>query len=231
MSGANSTAWLLVLSNSFFLIPSIKAKLLNRHTRSVLYFLMIFASSFHHSCIGGINCVLPANFARKLDFFFAQLLIPVTALYLIKFPQRLAFIERYIIWSFMTALVMVEFFLNEPFWMQLVVVGLSVLFLVIYWSIYGCYAQNTLSRETGDASCGKGCAFPKYDWRNLGLGLALSAMASTLFATQERWPGGYDYVHAVWHTLAALGQYYVLASRDAAPAWAAMDSKIRHKIK
>lgn len=227
-----TTEWLLVLSNAFFIIPSIKAYLLNRHTRSILYFLMIFASSFHHSCIGGINCVLPANFSRKLDFFFAQLLIPVTALYLIKFPQRLVKLERYIIWSFMVALLMVEYFLNEPFWMQLIVVGLSVLFLFVYWIIYGCYAQKEYREETGEASCNKGCAFPKYDWINLGLGLGLSAMATTLFATQERWPGGYDFVHAVWHSLAALGQYYILSSRDAAPAWAAMDARIiRHKLK
>ena len=224
------TEWLLVLSNVFFIIPSIKSRLLYRHTRSILYFLMIFASSFHHACIGGINCVLPATFSRKLDFFFAQLLIPVTALYLIKFPQRMGFIERYIIWSFMVALVMVEYFFDEPLWMQLLVVCISLAILGIYWLIFACYAQQEYREETNDYRCGKGFAFPEYDWIKLGIGISLSGMACTLFATQERWPGGYDFVHAVWHSLAALGQYYILSSRDAAPAWAAMDAKIRNKV-
>jgi len=225
-----TTEWLLVFSNAFFIIPSIKARVQNRHTRSILYFLMIFASSFHHACIGGINCVLPADFSRKLDFFFAQLLIPVTALYLIEFPQRIAFIERYVIWAFMVALMLVEFFFNEPLWMQLIVVGISLIILFVYWAIFGCYAQHEYQQKTNDFRAGRGCAFPKYDWIKLGKGISLSALACTLFATQERWPGGYDYVHAVWHTLAALGQYYILASRDAAPAWAVMDAKIRNKL-
>jgi hypothetical protein len=227
-------AWLLVLSNAFFIIPSIKARLLRRYTRSVLYFLMIFASSFHHACIGGINCVLPATLSRKMDFFFAQLLIVVTALYLIQFPLRIAELERYIIWGFMVALFLVEYFFNEPLYMQLIVVAISVLLLVIYWVMYACYAKKLFEELSEDpyeevTPCA-GCAFPTYDWLNLSLGIALSAMASTLFATQEHWPGGYNYVHAVWHSLAALGQYFILASRDAAPINAALDAQIRRKV-
>lgn len=226
--------WLLVATNAFFIIPSIKAWSLEHTTYSILYFIMIFASSFHHACIGGINCVLPPTIARKTDFFFAQLLIPMSALYLIQVPQAYAKLKRVLIWFFMVALFVVEVFLDEPFWMQVVIVGVSIGMLVVYWIIYASYYALNVYRGPKDA-CGGNCLgfrFPPYNWLSLSLGFWLSIWAVCLFGPQGRWPGFYDLIHALWHTLAALGQYWILDSRKAAPAWALIDSNIiEHQIK
>lgn len=226
--------WLLIATNGFFILPSIKSAMLHRYTRAVLYFLMIFASSFHHACIGGINCVLPAEISRKTDFFFAQLLIPVTVLYLIEFSIEYAYLERYLIWGFMVLLYAVEIFSNEPFLVQCIVVGVSLGILLLYWLLF--VVNEILEAEkygpVDDYS--KVVRLPDYgDWSELSSGLCLSVLAVGLFGTQARWPGGYDYIHSLWHTLAAFGQYWILCARPEAPATAVMDARIRfgRKIK
>lgn len=206
------TEWMTVASNAAFLLPSIKAGQLNRNTRSILFFLMMLSSAFHHLCTSGIICIFPAIISRKMDFFFAQLLIPVTALYLIDFPLHYAWLERWLIWGFIVALFCVEVFTDEPFWMQAIVVGLSISFLLIYWAIYAAHAKDW--------------KFPPYDWAALSLGIWLSASAVSLFGTQGGWPGGYDWVHSVWHIESALGQYWILCSRPGAPRNAALDATI-----
>jgi hypothetical protein len=208
--------WLLVATNAFFILPCIVSDERNRFTRSVVYFLMALASSFHHACIGGIGCVLAPTIARKTDFFFAQLLVPVTSLYLIEFPQRVAWVERWLIWTFMVALYGVEIFTNEPFWMEAIVVGTSILILVVYWIMYGIYEYQE----------GRGWRFPPYDWYNLTVGIWLSVLAIGLFGTQGHWPGGYDYIHSLWHTLAAFGQTWILLSRKPGDKNAVLDTQI-----
>jgi len=196
---------LMVITNAFFIIPSIKSVTLHRWTRAALYFFMIFASSFYHSYATGVSI------SRKTDFFFAQLLIPVTALYLVQWDKRVYFVERWLIMAFAVALFLVEVFLNEPLWMQLVVAGVSVAVVLVYWV----------------AHVARHGRLPRYDWDNLALGFALSALACTLFVTQTEWHAGRAYVHSLWHTLAALGQYFILCSRDAGERYASLDAPLR----
>lgn len=211
---------LLVISNAAFIIPSIKAATLHKWTRSVLYFIMIFASSFYHVCKSSPpNCVFPAPIARKMDFFFAQTLIVVTALYLIYFPARFAFIERWAILLAMFALFVTEVFLNEPFSVQLIVAAVSLAVVIIYWCLYARFEYIV----TGHAR------IPYYDWSSLCMGIALTALACTLFATQSNWFGGYPYVHSIWHVAAALGQFFVLNSRGAGNRLAALDKSVEKR--
>lgn len=208
------SVWVVVLSNLIFWLPSWKAWRLNRFTRAILYFIMSLASAFHHLCLGGVWCIFgSATFARKADFLFAQFLIPVTTLYLIKFTRRWAYIERWLIWSFLVALILVEYQFDEPFWMQLIIVGISLVMLLAYWIGYMCiHAQGK---------------FPTYDWYNLSLGFAFSALACVLFSTVSVWPGGYNWIHAIWHILGGFGQYFILCARDAAPKYAVLDRPIK----
>lgn len=211
---------LLVISNAAFIIPSIKAATLHRWTRAILYFLMIFASSFYHSCKSAPStCVFPAPIARKMDFFFAQTLIIVTALYLIYFPARYAFIERWAILLGMFALFVTEVFLNEPFSVQIIVAAISLAVVIIYWCFYARFEYLV----TGHAK------IPPYDWDPLVMGIALTALACTLFATQAGWSDGYPWVHSIWHVSAALGQFFVLASRDAGDRMASLDKRVEKR--
>lgn len=207
----------VILSNVTFIIPSIKAAFLHRYTRAILYFLMMLASMFYH--IGKAfpwAAVLPPVIARKDDFFFAQWLIFITALYLIYFPPRYEFIERWAIFLTGFGLFLIEVYFNEPFSVQLIIAVISVVVVIIYWCLYARYEYLA----TGKAR------LPPYNWDMFAYGIAFTALACTLFATQENWPLGYDWVHAVWHTSAALGQYFILCTRDAANPLYTLDKKV-----
>jgi len=199
---------LMVASNAFFIIPCIKAVTLHTWTRAGLYFLMIFASSFYHAYYSAIT--------RKTDFFFAQLLIPVTALYIVKFTRSVYFLERWLIMAFAVAIFLVEVVSDEPFWMQLVVAGASALIIAIYWLVYAARKGRWV--------------LPPYDWDNFALGIALTATACSLYATQMEWHNGRAYIHSAWHALAALGQYFILCINPPKPRYAALDAPVLREI-
>lgn len=201
----------LVGSNALFILPAWKASKKHRYTRSPLYILMMIASIVHHLCLIGY-CAFSADVCRKGDFFFAQLLIPVTMLYIIKFHEDYAPLERWLIFLFGAALFVVEVKFNEPFVIQLVIALASLLMIFAYWIYYA-------------IELGK-CRLPSYDWHAFSYGIGFSTLACALFATQSRWHAGYPWVHAAWHSCAAIGQYWILSIRDAAPKDAVMDTRI-----
>lgn len=208
---------LLIISNLAFFAPAYKAHELNRRTRSIIYTFMVFASAFYHACNSYLGlCLFSPNVQRKVDFFFAQWLIVITALYIIKFPVHLYYIERWLIFVAALGIFIVEFFYNEPFALQLIIVGLSVAAIVIYWI---CFA-------VAKAQCGENPRIPFYNWGHLIFGVSLTALACVLFTVQSDWHLGYPYVHSVWHVLAALGQYFILCSRDAGDKYANLDEEI-----
>lgn len=230
----NPAEALLVASNIFFIVPAIKSCFLHRWTRAFLYFCMIFASGFYHTCNSFAGaCVLPSLVHRKLDFFFAQWLIPVTALYLIHFPLRYAFLgeflrarkkitvsrvpsERWCILLFGAVLFVFEAVFQEPFWLQVAVAGFSVLMIVAYWTAYVAYYATHYGVPR----------FPRYQWEAFLLFVLLTGVACSLFATQANWHNGYAWVHTIWHIAAAFGQTAVLCTRDAAPRNAAIDRQL-----
>ena len=153
------------------------------------------------------TCFLGATLSRKADFFFAQWLIFVTALYLIIFPLSLAFVERNLIFATGFALFFVEVFYDEPLGIQIAFVILSLGMVVVFWIVNGGFPEE-------------------YDWYELLVGATLTGMSTVLFVSQSAWHLGYPWIHPIWHALAALGQYHILCVRDAAPALAALDSQI-----
>lgn len=214
---------LSVVSNLAFLLPSVQSVILRHWTRAVLYFFMIFASGFYHTCIAWSGaCVLDARIHCKLDFFFAQLLIPVTALYIIKFKGAWCFLERVLIMLCALVLFIVETVSDEPFIIQVIIAGASFFAIVAYWIGYAIYTKRTEGRAR----------IPRYDWGAMMLGVGCTAFACVLFATQRMWHQGYPWIHSIWHVLAALGQYWVLMTRpERGPIYPVLDQKIRRRIK
>jgi hypothetical protein len=214
-----------VISNAFFLIPCGQAVVLRHWTRAVLYFFMALVSAFYHTCDSWTGtCVLDATIHRKLDFFFAQLLIPVTALYIIKFKGVWCFLERVLIMFTALFLFVVEVVSNEPFIIQVIIAGASFLAIIVYWIGYALYIRKK--------SGGREWRIPKYDWGALVIAVACTALACVLFATQRMWHQGYPWVHSVWHALAGLGQYWVLMTRPKkGPVYPVLDRKIYRQIK
>lgn len=214
---------LSVISNVAFLLPSVQSVYLRHWTRAILYFFMIFASSFYHSCNSWSgHCYLSADLHRKTDFFFAQLLIPVTALYIIKFKGAWCFLERVFIFLAAAVLFVVEALSNEPFIIQVIIAGASFFAIIGYWIGYAFYTKKTEQKAR----------IPHYDWTAMVLGVGTTALACVLFATQRTWHGGYPYVHSVWHVLAAFGQFWVLMTRPKrGPLYPVLDKKISRKLK
>lgn len=208
---------LLIISNAAFFAPAIKAHFLHRNTRAVIYTFMVFASSFYHACNSYLGlCLFPPNVQRKVDFFFAQWLIPLTALYVIKFSPEWYFLERWLIFLFGLAIFVVEVFYSEPFALQLIIAGISLLLIVGYWI---CFA-------IAKADAGEKPRIPTYDWGYFAMGIALTALACVLFTVQNSWHLGYPYVHSIWHITASQGQYFILCIRDGADAYANLDKDI-----
>lgn len=214
---------LSVISNAFFLIPCAQAIVLRHWTRAVLYFFMALISSFYHVCNSWTGtCVLDATIHRKMDFFFAQLLIPVTALYIIKFKDWWCFLERVLIMFTALFLFVVEVVSDEPFIIQVIIAGASFTAIIVYWIGYACY----MYKKTGKAS------IPEYDWEALVTAVGCTALACVLFATQRMWHQGYPWVHSVWHALAGMGQYWVLMTRpEKGPIYPVLDKRIYRRIK
>jgi hypothetical protein len=212
-----------IISNVAFLLPSVQSAILRHWTRACLFFLMIFASSFYHACnsFPG-NCYLDANIHRKLDFFFAQWLIPVTALYIIKFKGAWCFLERVLIIATGLILFIVEAVSNEPFMIQVLLAGLSFLAIIVYWIGFAIYTKKFEGKAR----------IPTYDWEAMVYGVGCTALACVLFATQRMWHQGYPWVHSIWHILAALGQYWILMTRpEKGPIYPVLDKKIFRRIK
>lgn len=214
---------LSVLSNVAFLLPSVQSVYLRHWTRAVLYFFMIFASSFYHACnTWAGHCVLDARTHCKLDFFFAQLLIPVTALYIIKFKGAWCFLERVLIMFTALVLFIVESVSDEPFIIQGIIAGASFGAIVVYWIGYAIYTKHTEGRAR----------IPRYDWSAMTKAVVCTTFACILFVTQRQSHTSYQWIHSVWHVLAAFGQYWVLQTRpERGPIYPVLDKKISRKIK
>lgn len=213
---------LSVISNVAFMLPSGQSMYLRHWTRAVLFFFMIFASSFYHACNSWTgHCTFDANIHRKTDFFFAQLLIPVTALYLIKFKGVWCFVERVLIMLAAATLFVVEVLSNEPFIIQVIISMGSFALIIGYWIGYAVYMNHKEGAPR----------IPNYDWEAMVLGVGCTALACTLFATQRMWHAGYPWVHSIWHVLAAFGQYWVLNTRPKrGPIYPVLDKGIQKRV-
>ena len=166
------------------------------------------------------HCVLNANFHRQLDFFFAQFVIPATALYIIIFPKEYAFLERILLILFAVSIIIVQATVGEVFMAQLGIVGVAFGIMLAYWIGYAIWSWAV--KKTPN--------LPDYEWEYFAWGIALTGIASALFATELQNHNLYWAVHSCWHTLAAMGQYFILCIRPAAPRYANMDQMIREHV-
>lgn len=213
---------LTVLSNFVFLVPTVEAVKQHRWTRACIYLGIVIFSSMYHMCnsFEG-HCVFDAHFHRQLDFFFAQFVIPATALYIIIFPHDWLFLERFLLIGFAVGIVLIQVTAGEVFSAQLALVAAAFALMLLYWIGYAVWLW-AVKKQKPD--------MPPYDWEYFFWGIALTAVASSLFATESqnhnfRWA-----IHSCWHALAAMGQYFILMIRPPAPRYANMDALIHDQV-
>ena len=205
---------LLVVSNLAFLIPAITACWLYRNSpsprlhRRVLmliaaanYLGILLASSTYHLCNSfSATCLFEAATHKSIDFFFAQLVIPLSAILVIHVPPKWEALDWWWMIIFATLLFVLEITIGEGFIVQMALALSCFVVVAIYWAGYAIYTKEKLGHAL----------FPAYDWENFVLAIALTFMAVSLFATQMQWHSGYWAIHSTWHVLGALGQYFLL---------------------
>jgi len=212
---------LTIISNAFFIIPTIEAFRKHRYTRAMLFIGVIVFSSMYHTCSSFYGaCAFNAEFHRQLDYFFAQFTIPATALYIIIFPKEILFLERILLIIYAVLVVILQSQLGEVLLGQVILVASSFGFILLYWIVFALYQWI----KTKD-----GPYFPKYDWEQFVWGLGLTAVASSLFVVEAEGPDARWATHSVWHVVGALGQFFILRIREKADRYANMDSLIRSR--
>lgn len=178
-----------MLSNLFLLFPFVLAIYYRLIGRAFVYFSAMIASSLYHLCDSYGACLFDFHTLHNFDFFFAQLLIWLGALYFVHWPTKYSWVEW--ILALLGALFIVVLLIVLPgeLYVQAGIAGVGFLLVIIYWFIAG---------------------IPKYRWSYVVLALALSGSSIVLFSIQNIWPGAYWGVHSLWHVAAAIGQFYLL---------------------
>ena len=199
----------LVVSNLAFLIPAIRASEYARRTRAALFYLIVIFSGTYHTCRSNGNlCIFTLQQHQLMDFFFAELTIPLTALYLIPFTTAYVWVERWAIIAFAILIFILQLYTEGNIMVQVVIVLISSAVVIGYW-----VSQRRLPVS--------------YNWVYLQRGLVLTSLSVALFAIQGRYMQGYWAIHSDWHVLGALGQNYILQSRPPANPRLNLDTKIQ----
>lgn len=217
-------AFLLLVGSNFLFIPAIwRALQFRQYLRAFVFTGSMLSSSFYHLCKpeNGI-CVLPYHALGNFDFLFAIMQIVVTALWLVPFDpiyldpasgkyvgrgvagarlvrRSLRHVEDLIILSY-GFVIAVLLSLGYNSYIAFAVVGGSVAMIVLTAILYN-YLRYGIR--------------PQFDWLDLAIALALLTSGSSLFIVQEFLVHDvYWVIHSLWHSLASVGQLYLLESRN-----------------
>lgn len=181
----------LVLSNIAFLWPSIEQFQRYHYTRASIFFILIFASGTYHLCDSSLNtCILPIGLHHNLDFFFSQLVIPVTALSFILWSPKHWYLDRLLIISSALAIFLIQVLVDTAQGIvQLSILGVALLIIL------GAIPHN----------------YDKLHWNYVLAAFVFTVGSFSLFYFG---PVMYWLVHSIWHILSAVGQAMFARIKD-----------------
>jgi len=221
----------LVVSNLAFIVPMLEASRphQNKWTMVIIYALTATFSSFYHTCnsFHGVCFGLSPSLWRHLDFFTAQLLIPVTALNLVKFPRRLFMLRRLLIVACALLIFFLLQYFEEGLVIQLALSASSLLFILLYWICYSAirwavyvpvphgprgsderyYSDRRLQDEV---LVRQQRLLPDYDWYYLTAAIGLTALSVCFFVIESQSAPLKWAIHSLWHVNAAFAQFFLL---------------------
>jgi hypothetical protein len=193
-----------IISNLAFLLPAYEAFWRNRVTRGMVYLLIVVASSMYHVCNsfhGACFGVSPTVW-RSGDFFFAQLVIPLVALYVVQFPHTgywyLA--EPILIILFAVGIALGQVYFGTTLYVQLVLCIISLSLILVYWILFAIYRCRM----------GRDRWLPDYNWPYFVVAIGLAGVSASLFTAEMQSHLAYWAVHSVWHVCAAFSQFFLL---------------------
>lgn len=184
-----------IFSNLWFLWPAAYARKVDENDRAFLYYcIALFTSPLYHLCLGFPRaCLFGAFSHHAIDFSSANLAIPLTALYFVRWRHR--YVERWLIFIAFVVMLLLVTQVGTNFLSQVVIAGVSLAFVAMYlvWHkiVYG--------------------ELPKYNMVNLALGVLFTMFSIAFYTVQDAWPAGYGYTHGFWHMFGAIGQRMFLA--------------------
>lgn len=184
-----------VISNAALFIPAYTAYKYKRIFRAPTLFIEAIVSALYHLCDYSGHCLFQFQTLQYFDFFFAQLLIVLSGLYLIHFKRNYEWIEWIMIFIFMCAIVVLQVVLPGELYVQAGLIAAIVIILITYWYIFG---------------------VPRYNLFYLALATMFLSMSAILFSYQTCYPEGYWDIHSLWHILGALGINFMFYTKKPA---------------
>lgn len=201
-----------IASNLAFLLPLYESICRQRWIRAVNYAAIVISSSAYHGCnsFGNACLGLPPDTLRHMDFFWAQLIIPLTALYTIEWWSDAWYAaETVLIFVAGFVLFIVQRYMGDSIYLQLVVSGASFGGIFAYWFLYAIRRCRKYDTSPSDPAASRRY-LPKYRWEYFCGGIGLSGVAVALFAAEMLSHRHYWAVHSCWHVDAALAQVLML---------------------
>jgi len=209
----------LTISNLAFIAPAIVAGIYGRFFRLFIYAAVVLASGSYHLCDSYSVCLFDYDIHHHLDFTFAMLAVPLTALYFPYWRDRpdpfargigYPWLEKLFILFFVTLTAILVTTTGGSVTAQGILFGLSLVIIIGYWiGYYYLYLS-----------------IPRYEWKSLFAGSMLTLISVLLFLIQSEAPEAYWASHSLWHILGAFGQGYILMIKPPAPYYLNAESKM-----
>lgn len=210
----------LVASNPAFLFPALFALASNYYIQASIYASNAINSSLYHLCKedwidaagdGGYCFILSFFQYHAYDFFFAQMVIPITFLYFLNFDAIVDVRTRKVVtgdrkWMETLLLYWFAFFnafminSGNKFVYSATVLVISSFITVLFISIIIYIKYDGL--------------YPRFYTTELVLALFFSGLAVSLMFIQDYVSNElYWFIHASWHILASIGQFFLIISK------------------
>lgn len=177
-----------VLSNLVFLFPAEQCLEWEWPVDVFLWSVVaVFASPAYHLCMGFYACLWNVSKHHVVDFWSAEMALPMVALYFIRI--RAPYIRT---WFILVSIIAIGLLVTgtDSSFMNQVVIGLVSGAIVVCYLLWHRYAHGY---------------WPEYDMQRLVLGLGFLVLGVCFFVVQEWWPPYYGYLHAYWHASTAMG--------------------------
>ena len=152
----------------------------------------LFTSPSYHLCMGFGACLWSVSKHVVVDFWSAEMAMPMVALRFVRFRDPAPRI--WIIFLSMIIIGLLVTGTESNFMGQAVIGALAGLFVVAYLLWY-----RTVHGY-----------WPEYDMLQLTLGLGFLVLGICFFVVQEWWPPYYWYNHSYWHSSIAVGVFFMV---------------------
>jgi len=150
----------------------------------------LFTSPAYHLCFGFGACLWSVGKHRVVDFWSAEMAMPVVGLHFVEF--RAAFARKWILWLSLIIIGLLVTGTGSTFMGQAIIGGVSGIGVILYLCWYRAVHEY----------------WPDYDMVQLTLAIGFLALGVCFFVVQDWWPPYYGYNHSYWHASIAVGVYF-----------------------